>query len=57
MTTLQSFFFGLAAATLVLGGVEFAILGHKEAAFWSVMAGAAVVTVAQILFYKLQRKH
>jgi hypothetical protein len=56
MTTLQSFYFALAALTLTFGGIGLAAWGYKQTGFWFVLAGAALIASAQVLYYKLQRK-
>lgn len=56
MTNLQSFFFAMVAVAATFCGVYFAIKGDKGAAFVFVMAGAVIITAAQILYYKLNRR-
>jgi hypothetical protein len=43
-------------ASLPFGGVVLVINGHKQTGFFSLMAGAFVGIVAEILLYRLKRE-
>ena len=56
MSTLESFYFALAALALTFGGIGLVAWGYKQTGFWFVLAGGALIASAQVLYYRLQKK-